>query len=204
MRPQPSRLVPRRESVTRPEIKEDVRRLRDQRLAIPQERRSKGRMRRAGSVHQPLHRRDPAATARDVDVFRADLLQGETHEFAAPLNARPVVELIWHAIFLLQLFRPELRREPRVFRRAAGPAALDYSPRRRQHDVWPGSCINTAIIVQGTPRGPDDRLRARRLCAGERWPPDRRRRPPMPGWKSTSPAPAGWNSTGQTALSATA
>src|SRR5690348_1684411 len=96
MRPQPSHLVARRESVTPPEIKEDVRRLPDQRLAIPKERRRKGRMSRTGSVDQPLHRRDAAAAARDIDVFSAGLLQGETHEFAAPLNARPVIELIWH------------------------------------------------------------------------------------------------------------
>src|ERR1051325_9800465 len=89
-------LVARRQSVTPPEIKEDVRRLPDQHLAIPQERRGKGRVRRAGSVHQPLHRRDATPAACDIDVSGAGLLQGETHEFAAPLNARPVIELIWH------------------------------------------------------------------------------------------------------------
>src|SRR5207237_5258186 len=94
-RPDPSRRVARREPVTPPEIEEDVGGLRDQYLAIFEKRRGKRRMRGPGPVHQPLHRPDPAPAARDVDVFGAGLLQGETPEFATPLTARPAIELIW-------------------------------------------------------------------------------------------------------------
>ena len=76
---------------------ENVRGLRDQDVAVLEEGRGKRRMLSARSVHQKLHRRHAAAVARDIDVFGAGLLQGEAHEFAAPLNRRPVIELICHA-----------------------------------------------------------------------------------------------------------
>lgn len=96
MRPHPPGLFARREGVATPEVEKNVRGLPDQHFAVFQERRGEGRMRSDGSIHQPLHRRDAAGVARDVDVFGAGFLQREAHEFTAPLDRRPVIELISH------------------------------------------------------------------------------------------------------------
>ena len=43
-----------------------------------------------------LHAAPGSALARDIDVRRAGRLEREAHKLAAPLDARPIVELIRH------------------------------------------------------------------------------------------------------------
>ena len=98
MRPQPAR--PRRAARGRaaPEIEQDVRGLRDQHRRRPS---GKAAQRAACAAAAPSISRciaaTPLAAARDVDIFGARLLQRQAHEFAAPLNRRPVIELVGHA-----------------------------------------------------------------------------------------------------------
>ena len=78
------RLVRRREAELRAEISEDVRHMRDDDLAVAQERGREGRERLV--PHQRHHRVDAASgpsLTRDVDVVGAGLLEGEADEFAA-------------------------------------------------------------------------------------------------------------------------
>src|SRR2546423_9194760 len=78
MRPEPSRLVARREPVTPPKIEEDVRGLRDQYLAILEKRRGKRAMPRSRPLPLPLHPPAPTPPARAVPAFEPGPLPGET------------------------------------------------------------------------------------------------------------------------------
>src|SRR5947207_2768578 len=90
MRPQPPGFVARREAESPPEVKQDVRGLRDEHVTVFEERRGERQVRVPDSVHQPLHRWHAAAPARDIVIFGASLLQGETYEFTAALDTRPI------------------------------------------------------------------------------------------------------------------
>src|SRR5262245_26869898 len=97
MHPQPSRLVAWRKTQPRTEIEQDVGGLADHELAGAQERWRERRAFDALSVDELHHRRHAAfATARHVDIVGAGLLQRQPHELAAPLDRRPVVELVAH------------------------------------------------------------------------------------------------------------
>src|SRR5580704_11258920 len=98
MRPQPAGFVARREIEPRPEVEQDQRRLRDDLLANIQKWR---RIRRTGAalVFEQLHHRRNAAfagPARDIDVIGASLLKREPDEFAAALNAWPIIKFVAH------------------------------------------------------------------------------------------------------------
>ena len=75
--------------------------MRDDDLAVAQEGRRERRLRRAALEHRRhrLHAAPGPAFARDIDIRRAGRLEREAHELAAPLDARPVVELISHCRF---------------------------------------------------------------------------------------------------------
>ena len=98
MRPQPARLVARRQPEARAEIEQDVGGLADDELAGLEERRRERRARDARAVDELHHRRHAAlaAPARHVDIVGAGLFQRQAHELAAPLDRRPVVELVAH------------------------------------------------------------------------------------------------------------
>src|SRR5499427_2094225 len=98
MHPQPSGLVAGREAEPPAEVEEDVGGLADDELAGLEERRRKRRTRAASTLDE-FHHRGNAALAgptRHVDVVGARLLQCEADELAAPLDRRPVIELIAH------------------------------------------------------------------------------------------------------------
>src|SRR5262249_46927199 len=98
MHPQPSGLVAGREAEPPAEVEEDVGGLADDELAGLEERRRKRRT-RAASAFDEFHHRGNAALAgpaRHVDVVGARLLQREADELAAPLDRRPVIELVPH------------------------------------------------------------------------------------------------------------
>jgi hypothetical protein len=79
----------------RPEIEQDRRTLADDRLAVLEKRRREGRMLRV--VHHPHHHGEPLGFPRHVDIVGSGLLERQAHEFAAPLDGRPVVEFVRHA-----------------------------------------------------------------------------------------------------------
>ncbi len=94
MRPQSSGITARRKAVTHAEEEKDIRRLANEELAAPEERRREWRMLDALAVEKRHHRRHAAALgrlARHIDVWRAHLLERDTHKFATPLDFRPVV-----------------------------------------------------------------------------------------------------------------
>ena len=72
--------------------------LADEELAAFEERRREWRMRDAPAVEQRQHRRHAvlAGPARDVDIIGAGCFERQAHEFAAPLDVGPVIELIAH------------------------------------------------------------------------------------------------------------
>ena len=73
--------------------------MRDDDLAVAQEGRREGSQRRGAALehrHQRLDAAPGPALARDIDIRRAGRLEREPHELAAPLDARPVEELIGH------------------------------------------------------------------------------------------------------------
>jgi hypothetical protein len=74
------------------EVVQDRGRLRDDELARLQERRRKRALRR----EQALHACHALRGARDVDVARAGVFEGEAHELAAPLDLGPVIQLVFH------------------------------------------------------------------------------------------------------------
>ncbi len=93
-----ARFILRRKAELGAEILEDVGDMRDDDLAVAQERGREGGLRRAAVEHRrhALHAAPGSALTRDVDVRRAGRLEREAHKLAAPLNARPIVELIRH------------------------------------------------------------------------------------------------------------
>jgi hypothetical protein len=98
VQPQPSGLVARRKAEARAEVEEDIGGLRDHELAGLEKRRRKRRPRNASPLDQ-LHHRGNAALAgpaRHIDIVGARLFQGETDEFTAALDRRPVVKLVAH------------------------------------------------------------------------------------------------------------
>ena len=66
----------------------------------------------------------PLFAASDIDIRRAGLLERETHEFASPLDIRPIIELIRHLLASLA--------EQRYPRAMAGASA---DPASRPHAV---------------------------------------------------------------------
>ncbi|MCY1241990.1 hypothetical protein D9M72_549250 [compost metagenome] len=71
--------------------------MRNDLVAIPQERRREGDVCFGGALHQLDHLAGAAARfAGDVDIVGTGILKRKTHEFAAALNAVPVVQLIGH------------------------------------------------------------------------------------------------------------
>src|SRR5262249_56086455 len=80
------------------EVEEDVGGLADDELAGLEERRRKRRTRVASTFDEFHHRGNAALAgpARHVDVVGARLLQCEANELAAPLDRRPVIELVAH------------------------------------------------------------------------------------------------------------
>ncbi len=114
MRPEPARVVARREAVPRAEKQQDVRRLPDDLLTRLQERRRERQACHRVAFQQPRHRRHahPLARrfARDVDVFGFGRLEREPDEFAAALNVRPVVKLVAHAALRVRCVTCDIRR----------------------------------------------------------------------------------------------
>ena len=98
--PQSSRFVLRCEAVARPEKRENIRGLSDQKITSPQERRSERRAFDGVAVENPHERWNAGALffrlSRNVRVFRTGLLKGQPHELSAPLDGGPVVEFILH------------------------------------------------------------------------------------------------------------
>jgi hypothetical protein len=96
--PQPAGLLARSKAEPSAKVEQDVGGLRDHQRAGLEEGRRKRRALDAPAVDQ-LHHRGNAAlacAARDVDIVGARLLQGEAHKLPAPLDRRPVVELVTH------------------------------------------------------------------------------------------------------------
>ncbi len=93
-----SRLVLRREPELGAEIVENVGDMRDDDLAVAQERRRERGLRRAALQyrHHAFHAASGPAFARDIDISCAGRFEREAHKLAAPLDARPVIELIRH------------------------------------------------------------------------------------------------------------
>ena len=91
-------LILRREPELGAEIVENVGDMRDDDLAVAQERRREGGLRRAAFEHRrhALYAAPGPALPRDIDIRRAGRFEREAHKLAAPLEARPVVELIRH------------------------------------------------------------------------------------------------------------
>ena len=50
----------------------------------------------------PLDAAPGPALARDIDIRRARRLEREAHKLAAPLDARPIVELVRHSLILVR------------------------------------------------------------------------------------------------------
>ena len=98
--PQLSGFRLRRQPEAFAEIEQDIGRLADDPLAIAQEGRGEGGRGDVRAVPQ-AHQFAGAALARHVDIVGAGLLQRQSDEFAAPLDARPVVQLVGHAGSLL-------------------------------------------------------------------------------------------------------
>ena len=94
-----SRLIFRRKSELRSKILKDVGDVRDDDVAVAQERGRERGLRGAALEHRyhRFHAAPGAVFAGDVDIRRAGGLEREAHKLAAPLNARPIVELIRHA-----------------------------------------------------------------------------------------------------------
>ncbi len=93
VQPQPLRLRLRREAEPRSQVVQDQRGLRDDQRAGAQERRRKHLV----ALHLQHHRLHAPRPARDIDVIGARVLEREADEFAPPLDARPVVELVFHS-----------------------------------------------------------------------------------------------------------
>ena len=93
-----ARLILWRKAELGAEIVENVGDMRDDDLAVAQERRRERGLRRAALEHRrhPLHAAPGPALARDIDIRRARRFEREAHKLAAPLDARPVVELVRH------------------------------------------------------------------------------------------------------------
>ena len=73
--------------------------MRDDEIAVAQKGRGEGRLRRRAAVQHRRQRLDAApgpVVAGDVDIVGARLLERQADEFAAPLNAGPVEELVGH------------------------------------------------------------------------------------------------------------
>src|SRR6202050_302456 len=114
MRPQLSGLVARREIQPLPEIEQNIRSLRDDELAGFEKRRRVRRPRAALVLEYLHHRRHaaPARPARDIDVIGAGLFEREADEFAAALDAGPVIKLVAHASPATRLRPCTARRWP--------------------------------------------------------------------------------------------
>ena len=85
----------RRQAVTFAEIEQDVGGLPDQPPAVAQEGRGEGRRGDVAAVPQAQQRLG-AVLARHVDIVGTGFLQRQADEFAAPLDAGPVVKLVGH------------------------------------------------------------------------------------------------------------
>ncbi len=89
------RLAFRREAELRPKIGEDVGHVRNEEAAVAQEGRREGGERPL--AEQRHHRLDPSSgplLPGDVDIIGPRFLEREANEFAAPLDAGPVEELV--------------------------------------------------------------------------------------------------------------
>ncbi len=91
-------LILRREPELGTEIVENVGDMRDDDLAVAQERRREGRLRRAAFEFRrhALHAAPGPVLPRDIDIRGAGRFEREAHKLAAPLDAWPIVELIRH------------------------------------------------------------------------------------------------------------
>src|SRR5690606_20741575 len=99
MRPQPSRFLAGSESMSSSEKEQDVRRLGDHQPGSGLEIRwCKGNRVWMHTIEGSVQRFLAAALLlrkpRDIDVGDTGLLEREPDEFAAPLNGRPVVQLV--------------------------------------------------------------------------------------------------------------
>jgi hypothetical protein len=99
--PQPPCRIARGQAQPPTEEEKDVRRLSDDLPAGAQERRRERRAFEVLVVQDPGHRRHAAAAGLGlqghVDVVGRGFLERQADEFAAPLDAGPVVELVAHA-----------------------------------------------------------------------------------------------------------
>src|SRR5262252_5199184 len=99
VRPQPSGIIARCEPVTHAEEEKDVCGLADEERATFEERRRERRMPDALAIEERHHRWHAATLirlARYIDIALAGLFERKADKFAAPLNCRPIVQLISH------------------------------------------------------------------------------------------------------------
>jgi len=101
MGPQQTTFIFGREAVTAAEKQQDVRGLRDDELASFEIRRRERNRAWMRAVERSVERLFAAAfvlgQARDINVRDGCVLERQPHEFAAPLNRRPVMQLVLHA-----------------------------------------------------------------------------------------------------------
>ena len=109
-----ARLVLWRKAELGAEILEDVGDMRDDDGAVAQERGRERGLRGAALEHRyhRFHAPPGPALPRDVDIRRAGGLEREAHKLAAPLDARPVVELIRHVGPSFESARSDVARRP--------------------------------------------------------------------------------------------
>ena len=98
MQPEPAGFVARRKFQPWPQVKQDFRGLRDDKLAGFEKRRREGRIFFAASLDYRHHLAHAAVFARDIVIGGAGIFQCEAHEFAAALDARPIIKLITHRV----------------------------------------------------------------------------------------------------------
>jgi hypothetical protein len=95
MHSQPPGFYLRRQAVARSEIEQDIGGVADHELVGFEKRRREWRHPLA-RFHHLHHRSHPAIGARNIGVAGTCLFQREADIFAAPLNARPVIEFVTH------------------------------------------------------------------------------------------------------------
>src|SRR5712671_99802 len=103
MGPQPAWFIRRRETQSRAQEQQDIRRLRDELRAGLEDRRGKWRARDVSAFEYSQNCGHAAALRLwqdgHIDVAGAGFFQREAYEFTASLDARPVIELVGHKRF---------------------------------------------------------------------------------------------------------
>ena len=91
----PFGLIFRRETEFGAEVQQDVGDMRDDQIAMFEERRGKGGW-GGFPLHERHHRIGAVRTVRHVGIGDSRLFESQAHEFAAPLQVVPVIEFVFH------------------------------------------------------------------------------------------------------------